>query len=607
MVGYKGIADWLAEMELKLIASLSRNLQAHKEWEKKEGFDWPAWQAVKLHNLDAYRKEAAGIANHYSGVIDPATSALLRDQFQEGYDRETEEITQLLGEGRWPHLLHYPEEPEEPLPDETPESGFFGINRPRMEALVKDTQEIESKAVSAALRMTDDVYRTTINKAAMMHATGGLTAQQAIDLAIKDFLAVGINCIQYANGRRVNIASYAEMAIRTAATRSYLQGAAQRRMELGIDTVLVSQYGACSETCLPWQGRVYIDDVFAVFTGEIQGDRGKSRRGGWYPLLSVAIANGLFHPNCRHTLTAWVEGSSTMPAPLDAERVKETAKLEQKQRRLENKIKRWKRLAAGSKDPVNVKQYKAKVREAQAELREHIAAHPGQLRRDYWKEKTHGVPALENLPVEGTIEKYKAGEIGESPFERVGLDPQAAEKTVQEMENALDEFPQLRGQIRGFGADISRGYMATRPDDDLERVVIHFNPRRYSDAERLKRQYARDLQAHYTPQGTTWEQAGVHELGHVALARIISRRYATLAEMEDDWNRDISARQIIRQAWEELGGGPKIKEAVKAISEYAAAAPSEAIGEAILDCHANGEKAQPISQKIKEVLKRWLL
>ncbi len=295
MVGYKGIADWLAEMELKLIASLSRNLQAHKEWEKREGFDWPAWQAVKLHNLDAYRKEAAGIANHYSGVIDPATAALLRDQFQEGYDRETEEIAQLLGEGRWPHLLHYPEESEEPLPDETPESGFFGINRPRMEALVKDTQEIESKAVSAALRMTDDVYRTTINKAAMMHATGGLTAQQAIDLAIKDFLAVGINCIQYANGRRVNIASYAEMAIRTAATRSYLQGAAQRRMELGIDTVLVSQYGACSETCLPWQGRVYIDDVFAVFTGEIQGDRGKSRRGGWYPLLSVAIANGLFH------------------------------------------------------------------------------------------------------------------------------------------------------------------------------------------------------------------------------------------------------------------------------------------------------------------------
>ena len=96
-------------------------------------------------------------------------------------------------------------------------------------------------------------------------------------------------------------------------------------------------------------------------------------------------------------------------------------------------------------------------------------------------------------------------------------------------------------------------------------------------------------------------------MGHVALARIISRRYATLAEMEDDWNRDISARQIVRQAWEELGGGPKIKEAVKAISEYAAAAPSEAIGEAILDCHANGEKAQPISQKIKEVLKRWLL
>lgn len=52
------------------------------------------------------------------------------------------------------------------------------------------------------------------------------------------------------------------MALRTAATKAYMQGEARKRDEMGIDTVLISQYGACSETCLPWQGRVYIDDVW---------------------------------------------------------------------------------------------------------------------------------------------------------------------------------------------------------------------------------------------------------------------------------------------------------------------------------------------------------
>ena len=607
MVSYRQIADWLAEMELQLIGSLGRNLQAHKDWEKDEGFDWPAWQAVKLQNIDAYRREAAAIQDHYSKIIDDETAALLQEQFDEGYRQQADEIADLL-EGRPQSLLlHYPEESTTEI-ETAPEGGFFGVNRPRMEALIDDTQQLEARAESAALRMTDDVYRTTINKAAIMHATGGLTAQQAIDQAIKDFLKAGINCIQYSNGRRVNIASYAEMAVRTAATRSYLQGAAQRRQELGIDTVLVSQYGACSDTCLPWQGRVYIDDVFGAFDGPTTGERGQSSNENWYPLLSVAIKNGLFHPNCRHTMSVWIEGVSTMPAPLDAEKVRETAKLEQQQRRMENAVKKWKRLAEGTNDPIQKKLYKGKVREAQANLRAYIGEHSDVLRRDYWKEKTHGVPALENLAPAGTIEdKYKdSGTPQNNPYKRLGLDEQTVKATAREIDDALQDLPQLRGYIRGFGADISNGYMATRPDDDLSKVVVHYNPRVYGDPERLKKQYERDLRAHNTPAGTTWEQAGVHELGHVALSRIISRRYATLPEMETDWNNDLTAREIVRRAWTELGENRPLRETIATISNYAVTSFSETVGEALLDCYANKGRAQPISQKIKEVLKRWL-
>lgn len=125
-------------------------------------------------------------------------------------------------------------------------------------------QTIETKVESAALRMMDDVYRQTLYKAEIAMAAGATTLPQALDMATKDFLNAGINCIEYKDGRSVNIDDYAQMALRTAATKAYMQGEARKRDEMGIDTVLISQYGACSETCLPWQGRVYIDDVWGT-------------------------------------------------------------------------------------------------------------------------------------------------------------------------------------------------------------------------------------------------------------------------------------------------------------------------------------------------------
>ena len=280
-----------------------------------------------------------------------------------------------------------------------PEPAFFGVNRRRMDALLTDTQQLEQTASSAALRMMDDVYRQTLHKAELAMAAGATTLPKAIDMAVADFLRAGITCIEYKDGRRVNIADYAEMALRTAATRAKLQGDAALRAQLGVDTVLVSAYGQCSETCLPWQGRVYIDDVFGTFSGDRSGDRGHSVNGNWYPLLSVAVQHGLFHPNCRHTLSTWYEGISTMPKPLDAAVVRRNAKLEQQQRALERKLRQAKRLEAGCTDPENVKRYAQQRKDAQKALREFVNAHPDVLRRDAWKEKTYGIDA-ENILTE---------------------------------------------------------------------------------------------------------------------------------------------------------------------------------------------------------------
>lgn len=365
------IAELFDRIEEQLIESLKRNLAPHRAWEKDEGFDWPAWQAEKLKNVWKYRNQNKKLIRQYAPVIDRETAKLLRDQFSEGKD------------------------------------DFFGVNTARLDKLIDEIQHTEQRAERAALRMMDDVYRRTIYQASAAMATGSVTLPKAIDMATKDFLAAGIRCIEYRDGRRVDIADYAHMALRTAAARSAMMGDAARRERIGIDTVLVSQYGACSETCLPWQGQVYIDDVFGAWNGERAGNRGKSRNGLWYPLLSAAIEGGLFHPNCRHTLADWIEGVSKLPKPMNGKAIRENAKLEGRQRALEREVRKYKRLEAGSMEPETVKQYGEKRKAAQRELREFVDDHSDVLRRDYWREKVYTAesPTALGLAASGEVGK----------------------------------------------------------------------------------------------------------------------------------------------------------------------------------------------------------
>lgn len=85
-----------------------------------------------------------------------------------------------------------------------------------------------------------------------------------------------------------------------------------------------------------------------------------------------------------------------MPEPMDAEKVRITAKLEKHQRYLERKVRRYKRLAEGTLDPEKAKEYRRQTRAAQKQLKEYIDKHGDLLRRDYWHEKTHGIPAGAN-------------------------------------------------------------------------------------------------------------------------------------------------------------------------------------------------------------------
>lgn len=161
----------------------------------------------------------------------------------------------------------------------------------------------------------------------------------------------------------------------------------------------------CSETCLPWQGRVYINDVFVMWEGKIEqrneilyGKSNYCRK--WFPILSSAIHGGLFHPNCRHKLIMWRDGDP-IPQPVDNSKNNRRYKLEQHQRLLENNVRKAKRFIAGQTDPSNIRKAKAELINAQKRLREfiqqtNISENETVLKRDYGKEKIYQNENLQN-------------------------------------------------------------------------------------------------------------------------------------------------------------------------------------------------------------------
>lgn len=479
MLSFRDIARIFEEIELRLIASLKRNLSRHKAEEEKEGFEWSAWQAEKLNNIDNFRKENAQIADEYVDVIDDETRQLMTDQFHEGEHTAEQSVIDVSGSSiNVPNVPDVPAQPQPPeAPTAIPDDHFFGVNKPKMDKLMEDVTTLEKTALTAAVRNMDDVYRTTLNKVQLMMGTGSITLNEAIDLATRDFLDKGINCIVYADGRRVNIADYVRMALRTTSTRATLQGAAKRFAELGYDTVLISQYGGCSETCEPYQGKVYIDDVFTIWNGERSGDFGKSNYcDKWFMLLSVAIRGGLFHPNCRHTMGQYIEGLTKIPKPIPAEKIQEQREIEEKQRAMERKIRALKRKVEGTQDEKKVKEYKRKLREEQGKLREFVKEHDDVLRRDYSREKIYsgkGEPKqtaprrTEEAPVKATDTESK----NPVPTDKEPNIPQS-DNNVSEPENNVSKSENNENTMNFVRPEPIKPVQSNEDTDDAPTAVV---------------------------------------------------------------------------------------------------------------------------------------
>lgn len=331
------IGDIFQELEDNLFALAIRNIKRHENWEEAEGFKWTQWQAEQIAGLREYRKNVQVLTDYHFDKAKDAIKEYLKEAYDESVDDAENTARRLLGRFGLNGQMS---------------QNFFGVNSNKLDIIINEAvQNVDTKRYAAINRMNSG-YTDFLRRADMFAQSGSYTIPQAVDMASKDFLAAGLNCVEYSNGNRVNIASYTEMALRTSSAEVTRQANGDVRDEFGEYLVVSNVIGMTCPICQKWQGKVMIDDVYA--DGKPDGE---------HPLVSDSKADGFMHPNCRHQLFMYIEGiTEVADLPNDVE-TKEHYKAEQEQRRQEREIRKYKRLRDGAMDPDNKKAYAARVKE----------------------------------------------------------------------------------------------------------------------------------------------------------------------------------------------------------------------------------------------------
>lgn len=333
------------EIENELIDSMMRNFSRHRAEETKEGYNWTQWQAEQLKSLEEYRKTNAQKFGKQFKSINSKVEEMIHTARADGNAEQEVKILEVIKNGFTPHM-----------PTGASTGEFFKVNDRKLNALVKSTTDDLKRAETAVLRMSNDKYRKAIFNAQVYANTGAGTYEKAVDMACKDMLNAGLNCVEYKNGARHTLSDYADMAIKTANKRAYLRGEGEERAKYGLSLVVVnSRQGGCPD-CAKYIGKVFIDDVYS---------NGKKSDGD-YPLLSTAIAEGLFHPRCKDSTSTHYPELDDLSGPLTDDELAELDRqrgLEVQQQHAEKQAERFDRRAKYSLDEDNKKFAQARADE----------------------------------------------------------------------------------------------------------------------------------------------------------------------------------------------------------------------------------------------------
>ena len=417
------------DMEMELISSMKRNYKRHLKEEKKTGFEYSQWQAEKLKELKRYQRENKNIVGDYTKGLSDAVSKHLQKELKKGSINAIKQYNKVTKESLKPNKIM--------------KRSFFRTNDRKVNVLIKVVNNDLKTANTAVLRMANDQYRQVIHKSAFYVANGVFTEKQAskmatekltelqktelaIDEANKDFLSRGFNCIEYKGGRRVNIASYSQMAVRTASLRAQLMGEGNFRKSIGRVLVQSTSHGGACSICQKWENKIFIDDVYS----------GGTKKDGNYMLLSDAMKQGFLHPNCRHGLTTYYPELEKIENYTDEEYEEDVNWINSRINELTNgelncidrNIKRFNRLEKGSISPINIQLFAN--------------------RKNEWiaKRESLNIPTDEEIYAINTYMGSDSYIINEALRNDLTLDNRLT-KVIENLDIVLDKMPNYEGVV----------------------------------------------------------------------------------------------------------------------------------------------------------------
>lgn len=317
------------ELEYDIMQMISKKLS--------KNIDAPNWQQIKLTELQQILREIDILIADAQKASANISQNIIEQSYMAGF--ESAESDYIEAYGNLGAFLA---------------TNTSNINNIAISALVAETNNLLSSTQTLMLRKANDSYRQIIANTSTKIIAGVLTRRQALQESLNEFANQGISGFVDRAGRNWNIASYSDMALRTAIGKASMAGHENRITQLGEDLVIVSNHPDECPICRPYEGKIY----------SISGTSNE------YPPLSIARAGGLFHPNCSHVATLYVEGftekeAKTIGTPTNYEE-------KQKQRYYEREIRKWKRREAVAITDQEKLIAQNKIKEKQKQMRDFI-------------------------------------------------------------------------------------------------------------------------------------------------------------------------------------------------------------------------------------------
>jgi hypothetical protein len=523
------------------------------------------------------------------------------------------------------------------------DTGRSGISSSATRAIGQIALDLSNGLDDMSARITrwmPDVYQRAIALVSPSVILGVDTLRQAQARAASNLIAQGVVGFVAENGAQWKIGTYAEMATRTSVNRAWMDSNNFAMQQQGINLVsIIVGANACAK-CAAHSGKIYsldgtpagvyqlesaISDELVSVT--VAGTLGEARAQGWN------------HPNCRCVTVAYLpglsiaEGSRYDPA-------KEAAR--DRLRELERRVRDLKRREAAAFDDVTKANLRRRIRQAQADIRGHVAE-SGILRRSYreslsWSDG-HGsgpIPGgtprpprprpVDPAPVRPAIAApvltpdvaamSVALDVARAATARRGL---AEAKTPREIGAVLEQaFPTIRfGNFTARVAVESAREIAEAVLDMLTKyslpamrqinltalqpgVVAHAKGR-FVPGNGRKRLLSTDVEVSTRYVGAEQRQAMLDALGddttigHFHPHDVAHLRYTVFHEFGHvmDYNGLMRIRGEIPTILREFGGP-----VAEQVSGYGRTHVAELVAEAFADVEVNGENARALSRRI---------